>query len=274
VKRVRNTHHCLLVWVASARNELIRTLSFRANALTMMGVEILWFAILLVFYDTLFSQADGTIAGWSRAEFVVFVGCYFALEGTLETFVLRNCADFADLVRTGQLDAVLAKPADTQFLVTLRQVDLRAVPNIVLGLGTMVYGVAQFGSAITIGQMAAFTTLFAAALLLAYSLLVALMSVAVFTVRQQSLHELWWLLTTFWRNPPEIFERAGLGLVVRAFTYILPFMLIVQVPTSVLVARVFDPTAVAILLVAALVATALSRWIFFRSLRHYTGTGS
>jgi ABC-2 type transport system permease protein len=267
--------HCFRIWGASARNELARAVSFRANVLLMMGVEVLWFVVLLIFYDTLFGQTPtGTIAGWSRAEFLIFLGCYFALEGTLETFVLRNCTDFAELVRTGDLDALLSKPADAQFLVTLRQVDLRAVPNIVLGLGTMIRGASLVGAPISAAQAAGFALLFCAGLALAYSLLVGLMSVAVFTVRQQSLHELWWLLTTFWRNPPEIFERAGLTQIVRAFTYLVPFMLIVQVPTSAILLRVFDPTAAGLLIASSLAALVVSRCVFFGALRHYTGTGS
>ncbi|MFO0865355.1 MAG: ABC-2 family transporter protein [Gemmataceae bacterium] len=41
----------------------------------------------------------------------------------IETFFLRKCNQFADLVRTGDLDLYLLKPMDKQFLITCRTID-------------------------------------------------------------------------------------------------------------------------------------------------------
>ena len=50
-----------------------------------------------------------------------FVGCFFALNGLIETLFLENCNEFAELVRTGDLDFLLLKPIDEQFLITCRR---------------------------------------------------------------------------------------------------------------------------------------------------------
>ena len=53
-----------------------------------------------------------------ESEYFFFVGCFFAIDGLIETLFLENCNEFADLVRTGDLDFLLLKPIDEQFLIS------------------------------------------------------------------------------------------------------------------------------------------------------------
>src|SRR5438477_9328440 len=101
---------------ALGRYGLARELAFRGNFVVKVFVEILWLSILLVFYATVFSKTS-VVADWSEYEYLFFVGCYFALEGVIETLFLDNCNQFADLVRSGDLDFDLLKPLDVQVLV-------------------------------------------------------------------------------------------------------------------------------------------------------------
>ena len=107
---------------ALARYGLARELAFRGNFLVRVAVEVLWLVIMIVFYRTVFTQT-AHIKDWSEPEYLFFLGCYFALEGLIETFFLSNCNEFADLVRTGDLDFYLLQPIDEQFLVTCRSID-------------------------------------------------------------------------------------------------------------------------------------------------------
>src|SRR5262245_2275560 len=128
----------LRLWLALARFGLVRELAFRGNFLVKISVEVLWFAILLIFWEIAFGQTNA-IAGWTHSQYLFFVGCYFALEGMVETFFLSNCSEFSELVRSGDLDFVLLKPMDEQFLVTCRDVDWTTVPNVFLGSSVMIF---------------------------------------------------------------------------------------------------------------------------------------
>src|SRR5437773_3444865 len=99
---------------------------------------MIWFAILLIFWEVVFNQTN-LIGGWSQPEYLFFVGCYFALEGLLETFFLGNCGEFSEMIRNGDLDFVLLKPIDEQFLVTCRNVDWTTVPNVIAGAAVMIH---------------------------------------------------------------------------------------------------------------------------------------
>jgi ABC-2 type transport system permease protein len=224
----------LRIWFALARFGLVRELAFRGNFVVKVSVEILWFGILLVFWHTVFAQTNH-VAEWSQAQYMFFVGCYFAVEGLLETFFLSNCGEFADLVRSGDLDFVLLKPIDEQFLVTCRNLDWSTVPNVLLGASVMVLSLVAMEWPFDPLRIALFLVLFACSLAMAYSFLLLLTSSSVWLVRNQSLFEMWWLFTTLVRYPRQIYAGPWAEPLGRFFTYVIPVMLMINVPADVMV---------------------------------------
>jgi ABC-2 type transport system permease protein len=264
------------LWVALCRFGLLREMAFRSNFLVKVTVEVLWFGLMLVFYQTVFRHAgSGAVAGWSEGEYLFFVGCYFALEGVVETVFMSNCGEFADMIRSGDLDFVLLKPIDEQFLVSCRYLDWTTVPNIFLGAGVMVYALVSLQWAFDPVKVVLFLILFGCGVALAYSFLLMLTSSSVWLIRNQSLYEMWWLFTTLIRYPREIFEITWAALAVRfVFTFVIPVMVIINVPASVMVKGVTDPWIVGLTLLATVVLVVVSRKVFRAALRRYRSASS
>jgi ABC-2 type transport system permease protein len=111
---------------------------------------------------------------------------------------------------------------------------------------------------------------------MAYSFLLMLASVSVWMVRNQSLLEMWWLFTTLMRYPREIFGQTAWARPIGFFfAFIVPVLLVVSVPASVMVKpleqwRWFVPGTAA----AAVVLLVVSRWFFRRALRAYRSASS
>src|SRR2546428_7560301 len=57
------------------RNSLIREMSFKANFLLWMIVEVLWFCGQIVFFSIIFGQVD-RIGDWTKWEVVLLVGTH------------------------------------------------------------------------------------------------------------------------------------------------------------------------------------------------------
>jgi ABC-2 type transport system permease protein len=235
-------------------------------------VEVLWFFILLAFYRTIFTKTSN-VAGWTESEYLFFVGCYFALGGVIEALFLGNCNEFADLVRTGDLDFYLLKPIDEQFLVTCRDIDWSSVANILMG--AIIMGVALHGLELGFDpwRLCAFLVLFACGIAITYSCLVLLTAAAVWFKRNQSLYEVWWLFSSLMRYPREIFSGPWASPMGFFFTFIVPILLVVNVPANVLV-RVFEPALIAFTLVVSLLLLIASRWFFRYALRRYRSASS
>jgi ABC-2 type transport system permease protein len=258
---------------ALGRYSLATELAFRGNFLIKIAVEILWLFILIVFSRVLFSGNTQKIAGWTESQYFFFVGCYFALEGLIETLFLTNCAEFTELVRTGDLDIYLLRPIDEQFLISCRNLDWSTAPNVLMGAAVMGWSLySNLDWHWDPLRAAAFVVVFLCTLGIAYGFLLALTSSAVWLVRNQSLLEMWWLVTSLMRYPKEIY-RGWAEPIAKFFTYVVPILLVVNMPAQTMV-KVFDWKNVALTVVATAIVLCLSRWFFMRALRSYRSASS
>jgi ABC-2 type transport system permease protein len=251
---------------------LNRELAFRGNFLVKVSVEVLWLAILLAFFRTVFGRTN-TIAGWSEPEYFFFVGCFFAMNGLIEMLFLDNCNEFAELVRTGDLDGLLLKPIDEQFLITCRRIDWGTAPNVLMGATLMAIALVQKGWHLDVVRILTFLLTFVCGTAIAYSFMLLLTSLSVWMVRNQSLMEMWWLFSSVARYPKEIFTGPWAEPLGKFFTYCVPILLVVNVPANAMV-RVLDPPAVALTLAATGLLLWLSRRFFYRALKAYRSASS
>jgi ABC-2 type transport system permease protein len=260
--------------LAFARFGLMREFAFRANFLVKMFVEVLWLGILLAFYRTIFTKTS-VVAEWQEAEYLFFVGCYFTLEGLIETLFLENCSGFADLVRTGDLDFYLLRPIDEQFLLTCRNIEWSSAPNVLMGGIVMGIALFQMNWAVNLWQALLFLTLFLCGTAMAYSFLLCLTSTSIWFVRNQSLYEMWWLFTSLVRYPKEIFTKSQwAGPIGQIFTYVIPILLVVNVPANVMAKTLFDPYLIGLMLGTTALLLFASRRFFQKSLRRYRSASS
>lgn len=255
-----------------SRYTLAREMSFRGNFLVKVSVEVLWLLILLAFYRTVFVRTQN-VAGWSEPQYLFFVGCFFALNGLIETLFLENCNEFAELVRTGDLDFLLLKPIDEQFLVSCRKVDWSTGPNVLMGAALMVFALVQMNWSFDLARIVAFFVLFACGVLIAYGFMLMLTSLSVWLVRNQSLMEMWWLFSSLARYPKEIFTRTWAEPIGRFFTFIIPILLVVNVPAATMV-KAFDPLLITFTLAATLAVLTVSRRFFKKAMRSYRSASS
>ena len=213
------------------------------------------------------------VASWPKQDYLFFVGCFFAINGVLETLFLENCNEFSNLVRTGDLDFLLLKPIDEQFLITCRRVDWSVSPNIIMGFCVMAVSLWNKGWEFDALRVALFAMTFTCGVAIAYSFMLVLTSFSVWLVRNQSLMEMWWLFSSLARYPREIFQRGWANSLDLVFTYILPILLVVNVPSRVMV-KTIEPKMVGFIMVVTVASLAASRWFFQRALRSYRSASS
>lgn len=262
----------LRLFFALSRFSLQTEMAFRANYILKATVEILWIVLLLLFYKTIFGKT-GTIGGWSEDEFLFFLGCFYALEGVMETLFLTNCSEFAELVRKGDLDLILLQPIDEQFVVSFRTMEWSTVPNCLMGLGLMIWALVRLNWTFQPLPLLIFLVTFPCAVAMAYSFLLMLSSTAVWTIRNQSLYELWWLFTSLMRYPKEIFSGSLGEPLGKLFTFLIPVLLISNIPAHTM-AKALDPGMTVYMIAATVFLVWLSRWVFRRAMRSYRSASS
>src|SRR5437588_5387360 len=124
------------------RNSLIRELSFKANCLLWMLVEVLWFVGQIVFFSIIFGNVD-RIGDWTQWEVILLIGTHQMIAQIFQAFFFVNVANIPELVRTGKLDSLLVLPIDSQFAVSSKQFGLDSVLNALLGAIVVIVALAK-----------------------------------------------------------------------------------------------------------------------------------
>ena len=192
---------------------------------------------------------------------------------------MTNADELSELVRTGTLDFALLKPIDTQFLVSLTRIEWSSLGNFVLGLGLMGYSMYQLHYLPGPVQIVLYPLYVLCGIAIYYSLMIALAATSVWLGRNQTLFDFWFYITNFSRYPMEIYQGPWGTPLRRVFTFVLPVLVVVNVPAQVLVRPVNPQLPADWLLPAfALFATAASlmgsRWVFQRALLSYRSASS
>ena len=217
-----------------ARYTLSRELAFRGNFLVKVSVEVLWLGIMIAFYKTVYARTTN-VAGWTESQYFFFVGCYFALNGLVETLFFENCNEFTELVRTGDLDFMLLRPIDEQFLVSLRRIDWGTAPNVLMGTAVMAFSLVQQGWEFSLVRVLTFLVMMVCSTAIAYSFMFILTTFTVWMVRNQSLMEMWWMFSSLARYPKEIYAGRFAKPLGDFFTYAVPILVVSNVPANVMV---------------------------------------
>src|SRR5205814_1191978 len=126
------------------RNSLIREMSFKANFLLWMLVEVLWFVGQIVFFGIIFGSVN-RIGDWSKWEVVLLVGTHQMIAQLFQAFFFMNISNIPELVRTGKLDSMLVLPIDSQFAASTKQFGLDSVVNAALGGAVVVVSLSRLG---------------------------------------------------------------------------------------------------------------------------------
>ncbi len=257
------------IYAALWKNSVTRELSFKGNFLLWIIVELLWFALQLCFISVLYLHTT-SIGTWTQWQVVLLVGASSFIQQTYQAFFLTNCVNLSELVRTGKMDFLLMLPVNTRFLVSLRQVDLGAFVNAAFAVAVMFYAAGKLDLHPTAAQFLGFLALCVVGILIHYSLMFMLAAISFWTVRAQGIVWGYYNLFNIARMPDEAFR----GLFKVVFTFVLPVLLVSNVPVRVLADKLKSPTLWLVLLGMGVVCAVISEWFWRVSVRRYTSAST
>lgn len=277
----------LRVLVTFARNSLVRDMTFRTNFVIEAVSSVSWALMNVGFYQIIFrhTYSIGENTGWGRSEFFVFLATTWLINSIVQAFFMPNAQEFSELIRTGNLDFALLKPIDTQFLISFQKVDWSALANLLTGGVLLVLSLWQLTSraenplVISPAMLLLYPFYLLCGIAIMYSLMISLAATSIWLGRNQTLYDFWFYITNFARYPMEIYRRGWGKPLWGVFTFIIPVLVVVNVPARLL-AQPLHPRAwwewpLAGFGILATVASLLaSRWIFQKALGSYRSASS
>ena len=252
------------------RNSLIREMSFKANFVLWMLVEVLWFCGQIVFFSIIFANVD-QIGDWSKWEVVLLVGTHQIVAQLFQAVFFQNLANIPELVRTGKLDTLLALPIDSQFAVSSKQFGLDSIVNALLGGVVVIVSLANLDVVPTAGSVLLYVVALAFGVAIHYAIMLALAAVSFWIVRAQGLVYGYFNFLQIARYPDAIFPRAFRFI----FGWIVPVIIVANIPARLLIKPLEQPMWLMLhLMVAGSAAILMSRLFWRFALRRYSSASS
>jgi ABC-2 type transport system permease protein len=209
------------------------------------------------------------LAGWSPSELLAVMGVFILMGGVIRTAIQPNMERLMTDVREGTLDYALTKPADSQILVSVREVRIWQSVDILVGAAVLVVALVRLNAGLGLWQALAFAVTLLMGALMVYCFWLMITTGAFWVVRMDQIVELFQGVYQAGRWPVGIYP-SWLRLLL---TFLVPVAFAVTVPSTALVGRLNLQT----LLLTALLTIALlliSRWVWRTGLKNYSGASA
>lgn len=268
----------LAVFATFARNSLVRDMTFRWNFLLDAVSSTSWVLMQLGFYLIVFkhTQEIGADTGWHKWEFFVFLSTTLFINSLVQTFFMPSAGEFSELIRSGNLDFALLKPIDAQFLLSLQKIEWSSLANFVFAAVLLGISLGKLEYRPTVAQCGLYVVYILCGTAMMYSLMISLGSISVWLGRNESLYDFWFYITNFSRYPMEIYE-GPIGTPLRfAFTFVVPILLVVNVPARLLAWPISrqDWRLAALAIATTIASLFISRFFFHKALAAYRSASS
>ena len=241
---------------------------YRAHFINSIISTVAWGAFQFVWIELLTFRTRSAF-GWTKNELVVLAIAYIIMMGILHFFFSHNMSRLSRIIDKGELDFLLLKPVDSQFLVSLY---IQNYPNLVRTiLGLILLLVYMHFTHLTfslIGWIGFISFIFFGVMLL-YSLWMFYCTFLIWFPRLTNIIDFLFTINGMARYPSEMMKK--LNPVILLF--ILPFTLSVATPVKILVRGSFD-VDVLYLIAISIGMFLISRLFWLYALRHYTSASS
>lgn len=257
------------VYAAMWKNSVVREMSFKANFILWIVVELLWFALQLSFFAVIYSHTD-RIGDWTKWEVVLLIGTSHLVQQIFQAFFLTNVTQLSDLIRTGKLDFMLLLPVNTRFIVSLRQIDLGGFVNALSALAVIGFALNKLNLVPSVGQAGGYVLLILAGVLISLFAHVAARDDQLLDGARPGIVWGYYSLFNIARYPDAAFG----GFFKAFFTFAVPMLLVANIPARLLASTLATPGHMLLVFVMCAVCFAASEFGWRFALRHYTSASS
>ena len=254
------------------KNSLIREMSFRGHFFINVVSELTWVVLLLVFIKVIFTKTTD-VRGWTEYQYLFLMGTHMLITTLFEALFFGNCWRISQLVRSGDLDFVLVRPASAQFLLSFERIDFAPLANVPVAVAMCGYAVVAGNHAVNLTQVLLFMILIAGGVLILYAMLFTFAVTSVWLIRQTGVDHLWFYAVNLARYPAEIYRHFAGGLLFFTLVFVVPVLMVCNLPANVMV-RTFEPFMVGYVLVSGIVLLVVSSFVFRIALRYYRSASS
>ena len=254
-----------------ARVSIQNFAAYRMDLFARPFVSLMHLASELLGIWIIFSNTQ-SIRGWKWQHMLVIAGVYRIVAGGIRIYIVPNMRMVLEDIRSGGLDFVLLRPVNSQLLVSIREVVIWRVVDLLLGFSVALYGCIQLTGQVPVGQIFSFTALLACAFVIVYSIWLALATLCFWFVRIANIEMIFWNVFEAGKYPIMIYPPW----LQWSLTFLIPLAFITTLPAAAFVGETNQILSAAPLWAAGLAISSfiLSAWFWRFGLRRYSGASA
>lgn len=247
---------------------VLNELQYRVNFVFSLVQSVISVGTSLAVLALVFGNTD-SLRGWSAGELLVVMGVFVLVGGLIRTLIQPNMQQLMADIQDGALDFLLIRPADGQLLVSVRRVQLWQAVDVLVGAVLVVVAVVRLPTAVSVLDVLVFAVALLLGAVAIYSFWLLLTTLAFWVTRLDPIVELFEGMYQAGRWPVSVYP----GWLRVGFTVLVPLAFAVTVPASALTGRSTGWLLVGSVTFTATLA-ALTRWVWRRALRRYSGASA
>lgn len=243
----------LVIYRAFIKASAIAEIEFRLNFVMRILNDIIWYVAQIFTFEVLFMHTK-MIGSWDVYQTRVFLGVLFIIDALYMIFLQENLDRFSEKVRKGELDLLLTKPINSQFMISFQRVSVSCLGNLMIATGWFVSSLIHL-QGISWPRTLWIFLLIPCGFTILYSLRFCMAALSVILVRADNLQFVWYQLYRLGMRPDSIYLR-WLQIIILT---ILPVGLIASVPAR----AILDPPELWVY-VWSMMAAPLTLWFSSR----------
>jgi ABC-2 type transport system permease protein len=247
---------------------VLNELQYRVNFVVQLFQSAIALTVGLVVLALVYSHTE-ELNGWTQPELLCVLGIQIFMGGAIKTYIQPNMTRLIDDVREGKLDYALTKPEDSQVLVSVREVRIWQVVDLVSGAIVLGVGLSEIAAGVGGLDALAFGLALILGGVLIYCFWLVIATVAFWVVNMWTVVELFDGVFQTGRWPVGIYP----GWLRYSVTFLVPIAFAVTVPAEAVTSRLeWETLAFAVLFAGSLFAA--TRWFWHYGLKSYTGASA
>lgn len=243
-------------------------MAYRAYFYNGLFSSLLW-GIFSIASIMLLTHNAKVVYGWKQDELFLLTGAYSIVVGFFHMIFSRNFDRFSTIIDRGQLDFVLIKPIDSQFLMSFWLTGFTSIFRVILGIVYIFYILSINHISVGVINILSFFILMILGVGILYSLWYIAATIMIWHPRLSNIIEFMFSFNNVTRYPPEMFY----SLKNFAVFFLLPFTFVVATPTKVLLHKALLGD-LAGLVGFSIFLLLISRWFWKFALKYYTSASS
>ena len=216
------------LYIAMFKTSFIADLEYRANYFTRIMTDILWYIAQIMTFEVIYQHTE-KIGDWDKYQMRVFLGILFVIDALYMIIIHENLDNISEKVRKGDLDLLLAKPVNSQFMLTLQKANTALFGNLILGAVWLLYALSDLND-FNWYRLLWLILLIPCSLMVIYSIRFMLSATAVIFTRSENLQFLWWQIYKLGMRPDSMYNPFIKYLILTA----IPVGVIVSIPARAL----------------------------------------